>query len=189
MADFQTNHHGDWRRTPLQYHDSTLIHHGKTKKTFMKTTFSKTSKLIALTMMLLASFTVFTACGSDDDDASSTVKIDGQETKVVSMTAQETDEDAIIVLGIESIEKNERPLETLNLSLSTKDYGKTVHCESSGITSSLFDNTAKLDRGSQFTVSKNEDGVYKITFQLAQTLGKKTRTVAGKYEGKPNTAK
>ena len=92
-------------------------------------------------------------------------------------------------MGIESIEKNERPLETLNLSLSTKDYGKTVHCESSGITSSLFDNTAKLDRGSQFTVSKNEDGVYKITFQLAQTLGKKTRTVAGKYEGKPNTAK
>ena len=155
----------------------------------MKTTFSKTSKLIALTMMLLASFTVFTACGSDDDDESNTVKIDGQETKVVSMTAQETDEDAIIVLGIESIEKNERPLETLNLSLSTKDYGKTVHCESSGITSSLFDNTAKLDRGSQFTVSKNEDGVYKITFQLEQTLGKKTRTVAGKYEGKPNTAK
>ena len=82
----------------------------------MKTTFSKTSKLIALTMMLLVSFTVFTACGSDDDDESNIVKIDGQETKVVSMTAQETDEDAIIVLGIESIEKNERPLETLNLS-------------------------------------------------------------------------
>ena len=149
----------------------------------MKTTFSKTSKFIALAMMFLASFTVFTACGDDEDD-SNIVKIDGQETKVVSLKVQETDEDAIIVLAIEPIEKTESAFETLNLSLSTKDYGKTVRCESRGATSTLFDNTVKLDKGSQFTVSKTEDGVYKITFQLAQTLGKKTRTVAGKYEGK-----
>lgn len=149
----------------------------------MKTTFSKTSKFIALAMMFLASFTVFTACGDDEDD-SNIVKIDGQETKVVSLKVQETDEDAIIVLAIEPIEKAESAFETLNLSLSTKDYGKTVRCESRGATSTLFDNTVKLDKGSLFTVSKTEDGVYKITFQLAQTLGKKTRTVAGKYEGK-----
>ena len=74
----------------------------------MKTTFSKTSKFIALAMMFIASFTVFTACGSDDDDESNIVKIDGQETKVVSMNAIEGEKNVVISLIIEPINKEKR---------------------------------------------------------------------------------
>ena len=149
----------------------------------MKTTFSKTSKFIALAMMFLASFTVFTACGSDDDDESKIVKIDGQETKVVSMNANEGEKDVIISLIIEPINKEKR-LVSLTLTFPIKSYGKTIACNAENVLGSLFDNGLQLNKGSQYMVNKTEDGVYKIKFQLAQTVGNKTTTVAGSYEGK-----
>ena len=54
----------------------------------MKTTFSKTSKFIALAMMFLASFTVFTACGGDDDDESNTVMVNKTEDGVYKIKFQ-----------------------------------------------------------------------------------------------------
>ncbi len=150
----------------------------------MKTTFSKTSKLIALTMMLLASFTVFTACGSDDDDESNIVKIDGQETKVVGMTAQEVEENVIIGMVIQPVQKEGR-LETLNFTFPIKSYGKTIACKAENVSGSLFNSNMQLNKGSQYMVNKTEDGVYKIKFQLSQTIEKNTTTVAGSYEGKP----
>ena len=36
-------------------------------------------------------------------------------------------------------------------------------------------------------VTKSEDGVYQLTFQLSDPVGGKTTTVAGTYEGKPTT--
>ena len=150
----------------------------------MKTTFSKTSKLMALTMMLLASFTVFTACGSDDDDESNIVKIDGQETKVVSMIAQENGENANIFLTIQPIQEGQG-LVTLNLNFPIKSYGKKITCDANNVQCSLFVGNLALKKESHYIVNKTEDGVYKIKFQLAQNVENKTTTVAGSYEGKP----
>lgn len=149
----------------------------------MKTTFSKTSKFIALAMMFLASFTVFTACGSDDDDESNIVKIDGQETKVVSMNAQEIGETANIFLTIQPI-KEGQDLITLNFNFPIKDYGKKIACDAKNVKCSFLSDGLALSRESHYIVNKTEDGVYKIKFQLAQTVANKTTTMAGSYEGK-----
>lgn len=146
----------------------------------MKTTFSKTSKFIALAMMFLASFTVFTACGSDDDDESNIVKIDGQETKVLSMNAQEIGETANIFLTIQPIEEGQA-LITLNFNFPIKNYGKKIACDDNNVNCSFLSN---LSKESHYMVNKTEDGVYKIKFQLAQTVDNKTTTMAGSYEGK-----
>lgn len=149
----------------------------------MKTTFSKTSKFIALAMMFLASFTVFTACGSDDDDESNIVKIDGQETKVVSMNAQEIGETANIFLTIQPV-KEGQALITLNFNFPIKNYGKKITCDANSVKCSLFNGDYALSKESHYMVNKTEDGVYKIKFQLAQTEANKTTTMAGSYEGK-----
>ncbi len=154
----------------------------------MKTSFFKVSKSIALAMMLFIPLSLFTACGSDDDD-DNTVKINGQETNVLSMTATETGEEATIMLTIASVDKNSPKLNTLTFTLPIKDYGKKIECENKGIGGSIFNNDFNLNKGSHFQIDKKDNGNYKVTFQLAQTLmGGSTTTVAGTYEGKPLSA-
>ena len=153
----------------------------------MKTAISKTSKFIALAMMFLASFTAFTACSSNDSDDSNTVKIDGQETKVISMTTKLREEMMAISLVIAPVDKNSTQYHTLTFNLPVKDYGKKISYKEGSVLGTLFDNSITLNTGSQFMVTKSEDGVYKLTFQLSQTVGGKTTTVAGTYEGKPTT--
>ena len=92
----------------------------------MKTAISKTSKFIALAMMFLASFTAFTACSSNDSDDSNTVKIDGQETKVISMLVNQMEETTNISLTIASVDKKNPKVDNLTFSVHVKDYGKTI---------------------------------------------------------------
>lgn len=153
----------------------------------MKTAISKTSKFIALAMMFLASFTAFTACSSDDGDDSNTVKIDGQETKVISMLVNQMEENTTISLTIASVDKKNPKVDNLTFSVPVKDYGKTIKYKDGNVLGTLFDNSVNLNKESQFMVTKSDDGVYKLTFQLSQTVGGKTTTVAGTYEGKPTT--
>ena len=91
-------------------------HHGETKR-IMKTAISKTSKFIALAMMFLASFTAFTACSSDDGDDSNIVKIDGQETKVISMLVNQMEENTTISLTIASVDKKNPKVDNLTFSV------------------------------------------------------------------------
>ena len=153
----------------------------------MKTTFLKGSKFIVFAMMFIAALTTFTACGGDDEDESNTVKINGQETKVNLMNAVEFGEQATITLFIASVDKNDGTIHNLVFTLPTKEYGRTITARGNNVMGTLINGGTKLNAGSQFTINKSKDGVYKISFQLAQTIGNKTTTIAGSYEGKSMT--